>query len=641
MSETKLDAGALEEDLKKIAEGGIQTDRRHLLKDMCGQFPDPREWIREYVVNGYDAGARTVWIEGREDEETYTICVEDDGRGMDRKGVRDFVTVFRSVKSGDRCRIVGRHGVGKLSVAAVEGQCGYHMTTSTGTECWRMRTTCLLDDTPIVLERTDTPAPRGTRFEIAFRKNNASLRDEMLKLIEVLKRYVRYLPIDIAVDLPGPPEDQWLHTRVWIRAEWAAQSERFGQAFSFTLSGQTYEVVLGIGPAVQEVYQNRVLVSDSYSLLSFDLDRTLSIPHIRIRLNSPDFELPFGRHRLMNEGVLREVSRYLRQDIIPRYAADLCLIYESEAAHDFGVSCREIEEIVCSLMGYDPSPKRSWCQLPVFSVLNDPHRPRYSLNEIRQVVQRTGHIYLEDQDNPGVDYSVFDSPVLARRQPQGAQEILSSLFKKGLVNLGIHDTVLIAPAGSSPELGPREKAFQKQLRFHPDAVHRARERLERQKAGSGSSRQPSILTRTQIQRMLGTCEEAQQAKQDLAAIRWQVNYLVGRDGKTPCITHRFLMRDNTVVLNLHHKDVRRLVDLSEKTPNLAGHWGLAMCLAEGNTILPHLTPEARADLILADAVAKAGNSALDDLDEIPAEDINDPAYREFLRNIEDEDLRWD
>ncbi len=154
---------------------------------MCGQFPDPREWIREYVVNGYDAGARTVWIEGREDEETYTICVEDDGRGMDRKGVRDFVTVFRSVKSGDRCRIVGRHGVGKLSVAAVEGQCGYHMTTSTGTECWRMRTTCLLDDTPIVLERTDTPAPRGTRFEIAFRKNNASLRDEMLKLIEVLK----------------------------------------------------------------------------------------------------------------------------------------------------------------------------------------------------------------------------------------------------------------------------------------------------------------------------------------------------------------------------------------------------------------------------------------------------------------------
>lgn len=161
MAEQPLDPEILDEHLRTITAEGIQADRRQLLKDMCGQFADPREWIREYVVNGYDAGASRVWIDGSEQEaeETYTISVEDNGRGMDRKGVQDFLTVFRSVKSGDARQIVGCHGIGKLSVAAVDGQCGFYMITSTGKQCWRMRTGHLLDDTPIRLERVQASLP--------------------------------------------------------------------------------------------------------------------------------------------------------------------------------------------------------------------------------------------------------------------------------------------------------------------------------------------------------------------------------------------------------------------------------------------------------------------------------------------------
>lgn len=66
-----------------------------------------------------------------------------------------------------------------------------------------------------------------------------------------------------------------------------------------------------------------------------------------------------------------------------------------------------------------------------------------------------------------------------------------------------------------------------------------------------------------------------------------------------------------------------------------------MCLAEGNTILPHLTPEARADLILADAVAKAGRPMPDDPDEAVAEGVGEMEYREFLRNSGDEGFGLD
>ena len=131
----------------KLRLQGIQVDRKKLKKDMCEQFADPREWIREFVVNAYDADATVCWISGWEDEQTLTITVrrQRPWNGSTR-GIMDFNVLYRSVKKSSLNVAVGQFGVGKLSVAAIKGQRQFEMTTSTGKEAWRMKANCLLDD---------------------------------------------------------------------------------------------------------------------------------------------------------------------------------------------------------------------------------------------------------------------------------------------------------------------------------------------------------------------------------------------------------------------------------------------------------------------------------------------------------------
>jgi len=60
-------AGMTKDEIQKYLTGlesGIQVDKKHLLSDMCSQFSNPREWVREYVVNAYDANAKICRISG-------------------------------------------------------------------------------------------------------------------------------------------------------------------------------------------------------------------------------------------------------------------------------------------------------------------------------------------------------------------------------------------------------------------------------------------------------------------------------------------------------------------------------------------------------------------------------------------------
>jgi hypothetical protein len=635
MSEEQQNTRALEDVVREIAERGIQTDPQQLKKDMCAQFSNPREWIREYATNASDAGARHFWVTAREDDATLTVCVEDDGRGMNRAGVLDFLKVFRSVKQGDLRRAVGRHGIGKLSVAAIEGQCGFLMRTSTGKETWQVQAGCLLDDTNIVATRLPAEGDHGTRFEITFQKKGVARREELLKLLEVLQRYVKYLAMRIVVLVPQSDEHDSPEHPQRVRGEWGPEAERCGRSYAFSLHGMSYEVVLGIGDdAAEEIYQNGVLISDSYDLLSCDTDRKLFIPHLRIRVESGDFELPFGRHRLVNEGVLRGLAYHLREHVVPGYVAELCRLYDAHLFADYQVTQIAVEEIACALMAYDPFNEHTWCHLPVFKLVNPGIAPRISLAQLRREVERAGILYLADAVDPGMDYTLFPAPVLAKQQPARALDVATTLFGKKMVNLSQKDVVLVAPAGSAPELGAREKKLEQCLHFHPAALRQAR-RGTVGAASRSSSKPMSSLTTEEIRRAFGVCEEAMQAEEDLACVRWRVHYLVCRDGKTPCATQRFLFRDETVMLNLHHAEVKQLLALADKAPQLAGHWGLAMCLADGQTILPHLSAEARADLILSDAIAKAHQPAPAADEDEEVEGSADPNFQEFLRNLDD------
>lgn len=637
---TSLRPDILDLALAAIAKNGIKVDARRLKQDMASQFADHREWIREYVTNAFDARAIKCSISGREDGQTLTVVVEDDGCGMDRQRLLDFMTLFKNNRVDDARPVVGTHGIGKLSIAAIPGQCGFRLQTSTGTEAWQLSTGRLLEEQAIRLEEISPAGPRGTRFEIVFAKE-LGLRREMEALRTVLDTFVRYLPIETVIWVPDSDEADARETPCHIRQPWLSASEAFTRTYTFSLLGKSYEVVLGAGAfPSHELYQQHVFVTSDFNLLSFDLPKPIVIPHIRIRVESPDFEMPFGRHRLRNEELaLKPLSRLLRDDLVPQFVAELIDSHAAGLLPDRGVNLQWLDEICCALMAHDSRDTRAWCGVPVFAVLNG---PRLSLRQLRALVRATGQCFLQQENASGIDYAAFPAPVLASKQPKDGLELLIREFRHDLITLGLSDTIFEAPATPQTALGTREKRFERYLRFSPDAVRKslgARPPARERPDGPAADARPSFTTE-ELQQSMGLTDEIRQSFRDLASLRWRVGYLVGNNGVTPCRTHYFIIKQGTtIVLNLHHPEVGQLVALSERDPALAGHLALALCLtASHGKILPQLTPDTREDVILADAIAKCNTTpvAEDPAAEQASGKSEADSSQDFLRDSADE-----
>lgn len=626
MTSSKASTQDLEASLQALTARGIEADRKRLMEDMTLQFSDHREWIREYVTNAVDAHARRVWISGEEVDETLTVTVVDDGHGMDRQGVLDFMTLYRSRKQGAPDAVIGRHGIGKLSAAAIPGQCAFRMRTSTGKECWRMVVGRLLDDRPIRLERVVPVPPPGTRFDVTFARKE-TLGREMAALRRVLERYVCHLPLDILIAVPDATGDA---PYLSINQDWNTTKGSAGRGYRFTLDGRRFEVTLGLGRGEHEVFQNRVLVSTRYNLLSADLDEKLEVPCLRVRVDSPDFELPFGRHALRDDDVLQPLARYLRLRILPDYMGEICDVYRNVSPEISGVDLNEIEAASVALLRYDSNSGTPWSRM---AVLYDVFGRRHSLEDLKGVMATSGALYLEAKGATGVDYEVFGSPVLSCRQPVGGLELLHDVFGEGLINLGLSDVVLEAPAAASPALGPAERRLERYLRFHPRALSKGLERTHERGSNVLIAARLALPDR-EVDLTAGVCAEAVQALEDVRAIRWRVSYLVGPDGRTPALSQRYLKKEQTVVLNLHHPEVTQLLRLAARAPALAGHFGLAMVLGDPQmNVLPHLSAEAREDLIMADALAKC--AAPDEFEEADAgsDSESESEDLDFNRNL--------
>lgn len=70
--------------------------------------------------------------------------------------------------------------------------------------------------------------------------------------------------------------------------------------------------------------------------------------------------------------------------------------------------------------------------------------------------------------------------------------------------------------------------------------------------------------------------------------------------------------------------------MSTLNPGLSAHWAIAMCLAD-KKILPHVSEEAREDLLLIDAMTRVGNDQVPD----PLKDESgeiDRDFMDFVRN---------
>jgi hypothetical protein len=578
--------------LKNLELNGIQADRRHLKCNMYTQFSDPFEFAREYVVNSYDAGATECRISGRETRYTVTVTILDNGAGMDLARLHDYFRIFRSRKDDNGVKTVGRFGVGKLSVAAVPGLLRFAGTTSTGNECWRFETDSLIEDQPVILERIEPVPPRGTRFEITFRKDQP-LRDLLRRIYQILDKYVRHLDIDIWFDLPALDKDRNPVREKLPKGEWLFENESMGKSYLVFYDDKPVEIIMGLGDAEHEIYQNRVFVTSAYNLVLFRRNKT-PVPNLKIRVNSEVFQLTFGRHCLSNEDVLYCISDRIMEKVLPDYFQFLV----SQISEGFIMRhpdlVLKIEEMACCLIEL-ASGNYPWCRFRMFKVHG---LPRMSFNDLSEEVNKTGIIYAEAKDNEGTDYSVFDGLVLKADQPRGALDLIRKMFTSGYVDLSEADVVLEVPSGSSVKLSEAERHFEKFLAFKPkdEVIGKILDQTLQEK---------NLRRAFNIEELhaAGICEEARIAGNDFTSISWKVNYLVERDGITPCRSRRFLFTRGKIILNLYHPEIRKFIELSLVDPELSAHWALAMCLSDMK-LLPHITPDAREDMLLIDAMSR-------------------------------------
>lgn len=594
MKKEKLTRKELSEALNQIRQEGIVADSRHLKKDMCAQFSDPDEWIREYVVNAFDANANQCQVWGTENENETSIYVKDNGQGMDKQGLLDFFTIYRSIKKMDKRNAIGKFGIGKMSVAAIPGQIRFLVQTSTGKESWEAEAGSLLAEDPITLTRVKPLTKQGTTFCITFKKEK-TLLEVLKRLSSVLKKYTCYLPMETRVHFPETENNDAYEER--IVDDWSADNEQYGYTDCFTKNGRNFEIILGLGQTKHEIYQNKVFITNKYNLLAFDMKDSFDLPYLRIRVNSPDFELPFGRHCLSNEEVLKPLSKHLRTKVLPEYFEFLKKYWEAGRLRDPDKELSRLEEMVMDLNINLPLLKSPWSTFPVYKIYDN---KKASLADLEQMVSNTGNIYLAESENTGVDYSFFDGPVVTLDQPTKNIDFLKQYFTKEMLNLSLNDVVIESPPALSLTLTQQELNFENGLGID---IQKLLQNQDNSSNSGGIYNKEAHNEDMEIDTKK-LPEEIKNASEAFAKLKWKVNYLVGTDGKTPCKTHRFIVKHNTVILNLYHPDVEKLVKLSLRSPELAGHWAVAMCLTEDNSILSHLSSENIEDLLIIDAMSK-------------------------------------
>jgi hypothetical protein len=584
--------GSFIDRIRKIEKNGIQADRQHLKCNMYTQFSDPFEFAREYAVNSYDAGATECCISGRETKSTVTVTIRDNGSGMSLTRLQDYFKIFRSRKDDNGVKPIGRFGVGKLSVAAVPGLLRFAGITSTGTECWRFETDSLIDDQPVILERIEPVPLRGTKFEITFKKEQP-LKELLERIYRILYRYVRHLDIEIWFDLPVVDKEMNPLREKLPKGNWLFDKENLGKSYSIDINGTPAEIIMGIGNAEHEIYQNKVYITSSYNLVSFRSKKSL-VPNLKIRVNSEGFQLTFGRHCLSDERILYHISDEISERILPDYFQFLRSLISEDFIIQHPDLVLKIEEMAIGLIELN-SGINPWCSFKIFKAHG---MPRLSYMDLSEEVKRSGVIYSEARDNEGADYTLFDGPVLMDDQPRGGLELIRKMFTSQFINLNEADVVIEAPYGSARLLSPEEKLFERYLVYKPkeEVLSKIMSSAQQEKRFSPEFNDDKFNA-------AGICEEARIAGDDFNSIAWKVNYLVEKDGVTPCHSRRFLFTKRKIILNLYHPEIKKFIELSFVDPELSAHWALAMCLSDMK-LLPHITADAREDLLLIDAMSR-------------------------------------
>ena len=564
-------------------------------KDMRAQFSNYREWIREYVVNAYDALASYCRISGEKNGDEITVKVEDDGKGMDKQRILKFFTLFTSEKDMEASRAIGTHGIGKLSIAAIPDQVRFEMETSDGKEAWLAKAGKLdgMEDIRVCL--LNTTISRGTTFRITFKSSN-SLMQEMTLLKEILHMYTRYLPFHISISVPLNEKEGSSHILHSINENWNSYSDSFSRKYTIDIAGNSFEVDFTLGDSVHEVYQNKVLISSKYNLLSNDLKKEWLLEYLGIRVDSSAFELPFGRHCLSNEDILYPLSRRIRKKFLPQYMADLYNHMQQHSLDELDYYTIQLNALTCNLISYDPSLDRPWSR---YEFIRTQKLGKISLEELTEIAKKNGRFFIEGESNAGIDYSNYSELVIQQDQVEELDKLLKILFKDRCIFLKSADQVFEKYDDGNNQMNELQKSFERNLGFHPELISTWEWDDETEEEMEDSDHDDELSYFGQ-----GLFEEVEEVWQDLSTLKWKANFLVEKNLQTPCYTRLFLYTNHTIILNLYHPFIEKLVSLSAVNPMLAGHWGVSRRLENSRNIFPYLSADIRKELLMLDGIAK-------------------------------------
>ncbi|HUM96138.1 MAG TPA: ATP-binding protein [Candidatus Competibacter sp.] len=208
-------------------------------------YPEPDVFVRELLQNAHDSiqlrqiaqpdPAGEIRIDA--DESTRELRFSDNGTGMDRRDIEEFLSVIGSTGTGSRARelaarevaaaTIGQFGIGLLSAFVVAERIEVHTRKAGADHAWRWINhggeDYQLDALPANAQ------PPGTRVSIKLAAERGAFLDGRL-LHQTVRRYADFLPYPILLNGFGPINAV---NAPWHEPDWrnAGERERLLTAF--------------------------------------------------------------------------------------------------------------------------------------------------------------------------------------------------------------------------------------------------------------------------------------------------------------------------------------------------------------------------------------------------------------------------
>lgn len=201
-------------------------------------YPEPDVFIRELLQNAHDS-IQLRQLQHREpageiqidiDDIQRTLTFSDNGTGMDRRDIEDFLSVIGSTGTGSRTHefetramavaTIGQFGIGLLSAVVVAERIEVYTRKCSAQQSWRW-----INHGGEEYELEALPASAqapGTRVVVTLAANQTAFLDSRL-IRQTVRRYADFLPFPIQLNGFGPIN---AINAPWHQADWHNLSDR-------------------------------------------------------------------------------------------------------------------------------------------------------------------------------------------------------------------------------------------------------------------------------------------------------------------------------------------------------------------------------------------------------------------------------